>query len=193
VQARRADRCAGRGWLAGTPAGDDWRQGRVDYLERVVQAGLGNISTAMMDQLILFASADAALTRRAKRASRLSAVRFSRARGAPTSTKDPGWHRARGGALAPLRRHRHSASACSSAFSSTGHAPHDIVAHTVRPSRRLSSAAKRGGRQAGWLEQGAGCRANSSREKAASATGRVRTLAWVWTWGGHAERSYATT
>jgi hypothetical protein len=40
------DVLVGIGWL--TPRRvDQWRQGRVDYLERVVEAGLGNISTAM--------------------------------------------------------------------------------------------------------------------------------------------------
>jgi hypothetical protein len=36
----------GIGWLEPRRV-DEWRHGRVDYLERVVQAGLGNISTAM--------------------------------------------------------------------------------------------------------------------------------------------------
>jgi hypothetical protein len=40
------DVLVGVGWLAPRRV-DEWRQGRVDYLERVVEAGLGNISTAM--------------------------------------------------------------------------------------------------------------------------------------------------
>ena len=36
----------GIGWLHRRRV-DEWRQGRVDYLERVVEAGLGNISSAM--------------------------------------------------------------------------------------------------------------------------------------------------
>lgn len=40
------DVLVGIGWLAPRRV-DEWRQGRVDYLERVVEAGLGNISTAM--------------------------------------------------------------------------------------------------------------------------------------------------
>jgi hypothetical protein len=40
------DVLVGVGWLQPRRV-DEWRQGRVDYLERVVEAGLGNISTAM--------------------------------------------------------------------------------------------------------------------------------------------------
>src|SRR4051794_23827680 len=36
----------GLGWLAPSLL-DEWRQGRVEYLERVVQAGLGKQTTAM--------------------------------------------------------------------------------------------------------------------------------------------------
>lgn len=36
----------GLGWLTWQRV-DEWSQGRVDYLERVVLAGLGTISTAM--------------------------------------------------------------------------------------------------------------------------------------------------
>ena len=40
------DVLVGVGWLEQGRV-DEWRQGRVDYLERAVQAGLGNVSTAM--------------------------------------------------------------------------------------------------------------------------------------------------
>ncbi len=40
------DMLVGMGWLQ--PAHRDrWRQGRVSYLEQVIQAGLGRVSTAM--------------------------------------------------------------------------------------------------------------------------------------------------
>jgi hypothetical protein len=40
------DVLVGIGWLAPRRV-DEWRQGRVEYLERVVEAGLGNVSAAM--------------------------------------------------------------------------------------------------------------------------------------------------
>ena len=45
---RPIDVLLGLGWLAPTHL-DQWRQGRVPYLEQVVQANLGKVSTAMTE------------------------------------------------------------------------------------------------------------------------------------------------
>jgi hypothetical protein len=72
------DVLVGLGWLEPRRV-DEWRQGRVDNLERVVVASLGKVSTAMRcfrgwDQLAFLVSGDVALTSRAKANSGVTAV-----------------------------------------------------------------------------------------------------------------------